>query len=131
VKQIVAADNTVCMRASTNGGVDQVSEYRWKGFKGFSYYYWAAVTGTNTTVAQIAAVDNKLDMVASNDGGRTYGVWQYSGSGTSWTALTGPNTQVAFIWVDGADLFMYASNDGGSYHVWRYAGTPGQWALVS
>lgn len=58
-------------------------------------------------------------------------VWQYPGSGTSWTVLTGPNTNVSYITVDVTGLYMYAANDGGTYHTWKYTGTPFDWTIVS
>ncbi len=87
------------------------------------------VTGTNTSVSEIAGTGTELFMLANNGGANQ--VWEYGGSGTNWTAVTGTNTSVAQIVLTGNSLYMLGDNNGNGYWVWEYEGSGTNWTAVT
>jgi hypothetical protein len=118
-----------------NGGVDQVFEA-----EGFGNP-WTAVTGTNTTVSQIATAlgpwndSTNLFMRAHNVGPDQ--VYQYSGSGMNWTNVsnpvnnhpTYPVSQIAPAY--GGVYVLSMDQADGSGTVWQYSGLDQSWQTLT
>jgi hypothetical protein len=113
------------------GGINYVFDLSNSGtVKEFDGSQLTALTGSNTSVPQIAATNGNLYMLAHN-GGNDDSVWQYSGSGTNWSQLTGPNTNVAQIAALNGSLYMMGNNGGSSSSVWKYNGSGTSWSTLT
>jgi hypothetical protein len=89
------------------------------------------ITGTNTSVTQLASTGSAVYMVAYVAGFGTV-VWQYTGSGSNWTPITtSSNTNVQAIATAGGHVYMLASRNGAPAQVWQYSGSGTNWQAIT
>jgi hypothetical protein len=116
---------------SSLGGINYIFDLSNSGtVKEFDGSRWAALTGSNMRVSQIAAGTGNLYMLAGNNGNNA-NVWRYSGSGTNWSQLTGSNINVAQIATLNGNLYVMGNNGGSSSSVLKYNGLGTSWSALT
>ncbi len=123
VNAIVATVSAQCPGGTPSGTTNL---YLWAGGSQAGVWHWSSgqnwtlITGSSTTVLDVAVANDQLYMLAHNGQGNNQ-IWQYSGSGTNWSAITPSSANADELMTAGdvltTDLQVSTSQP---FQLWQY-----------